>query len=127
MFNAVARSASAAAQRLRVRSALNPMLWLTGIATPMCLAAAYVFREHVNLLTVLVIAGLAPIAVTCLGFVYFALAKPEKLQSEDYQIRHETLQLIQAKTGSVALDPTSLTAIANPVPPMLPAPEKEGE
>jgi hypothetical protein len=44
---------------------------------------------------------------------------PEKLQSEDYQIRHETLELIKQKGTSLEISPTSLTVIANPAHPRL--------
>ncbi len=69
---------------------------------------------------VLVFIGMVPIVVTCLGFAYFAITKPEKLQSEEYQLRHETLQIIQQKTGQLIVDPTSLTAITNPAVVALP-------
>lgn len=55
-----------------------------------------------------------PIAVACLGFVGFAIFRPDKLQSEEYQLRHESLQLIQQKSGRIALNATSIEAIANP-------------
>jgi len=115
MFSSVTRSASAtAAERLRVRSALNPMLWLTAIVTPTCFAAAYALRDHPTILAVLIAIGAAPILLTCVGFGYFALTKPEKLQSEDYQLRHQALQMIQEQTGHGVIDLSSVTAIANP-------------
>ena|ERR1017187_6341330 len=89
------KSVVSAAQQLRVRSALNPMLWLTGIVSPLCLAVAYAFRDTQTISWVLIFAAIIPIVVTCLGFAYFAITKPEKLQSEEYQLRHETLQIIQ--------------------------------
>ena len=55
-----------------------------------------------------------PILVTCLGFVYFAIFDPKKLQSEDYQIRHEALELIKEKGSAFEIAPSSLEAIANP-------------
>ena len=88
------KSVVSAAQQLRVRSALNPMLWLTGIVSPLCLAVAYAFRDTQTISWVLIFAAIIPIVVTCLGFAYFAITKPEKLQSEEYQLRHETLQII---------------------------------
>ena len=72
-----------AVQRLHIRSALNPMLWLCGISTPLCFFFAFVFRLNPDLQFWLVIAGLVPIGVACLGFVGFAIFRPEKLQSED--------------------------------------------
>ena len=112
MLEDVGQLAQRAAQRLQVRSALNPMLWLCGIATPLCFCAAYLFQADEILRNWLVIAGLVPVGVTCLGFVGFALFRPEKLQSEDYQLRHESLQLIQHKAGRLQLPPTSIEAIA---------------
>lgn len=108
------QSSQSAARSLRVRSALNPLLWLTGIASPLCFGAAYVFKSMSPIFEVLIISGLLPIGITCLGFCYFAIFKPEKLQSEDYQIRHESLQIIQQKTGSIEVPLTSIEQIANP-------------
>ena len=108
-----------AAQRLHVRSALNPMLWLTGIATPFCFAAAYAFRFNGPILYALIIVGFVPIVMAALGFSYFAIVEPGKLQSEDYQLRHETLQIIQQKSGHQIVDATSL-AVTNPALPTLP-------
>jgi hypothetical protein len=120
MFDSLIRSAHTAARSLRVRSALNPMLWLTGIVTPICFPAAYVFRFMPTLCCILVGLGALPVLVTCAGFVFFAVKNPAKLQSEDYQIRHESLQLIQSKGGHIPLDSASITAIANPAAPALP-------
>ncbi len=103
-----------AAIKLHVRSALNPMLWLCSIATPFCLFFAYLFRDYSVFSIVLIVVGLFPVVITCLAFIGFAIFRPEKLQSEDYQIRHESLQVIQSKTGRIQLSPTSIEAIANP-------------
>lgn len=103
-----------AAQKLHVRSALNPMLWLSAISTPLCLTFAYVFKEIPEVRNWLLWIGLTPIGVTCLGFIGFAIFRPEKLQSEEYQIRHESLQIIQQKSGRIAIPATSIEAIANP-------------
>jgi len=54
------------------------------------------------------------VLATILGFFYFMIFAPDKLQSEDYQIRHETLELIKQKGSSVEIEPSSLHAIANP-------------
>lgn len=107
-----------AAQRLHVRSALNPILWLCAIATPTIFLFGYLFKDQPQICVALLIAGFIPVGVACLGFAYFALAKPEKLQSEDYQIRHESLQIIQQK-GKKAISLSSVAAIANPAAPRL--------
>lgn len=108
-----------AATKLHVKSALNPLLWLTAIATPLCFIGAYFFQTFSPVFEILVVTGIFPIVVTCFGFVYFAIFKPEKLQSEDFQIRHESLQLIQQKSGEIAILASSLEQIVNPTAPRL--------
>jgi hypothetical protein len=115
VFERVAGRAQSAASQLRVRSALNPMLWLCGIVSLPCFFIAYLLRGIEPLATIIAYVGIAPVATTILGFLYFMIFAPEKLQSEDYQLRHETLELIRQKGSSVAIAPSSLEAIANPV------------
>jgi hypothetical protein len=107
--------AQSAASRLRVKSALNPMLWLCAIIGLPCLVLSYFVRGTEPLATALVWFGGATIGATILGYFYFMLFAPEKLQSEEYQLRHEAFELIKQKGSSVEISPSSLEAIANPV------------
>lgn len=68
-------------------------------------------------------AAVTPVTITCVLAVYFAVFRPEKLQSEEYQIRHEALELIKEKGSRVEISPASLEVIANPVHQQL-APRK---
>ena len=81
--------------------------------TPERMFTAYFFDEPLK--TVLVYVGLTPIAITCLGFGYFAIVNPDKLQSEEYQIRHEAMQVLQVKSGSIEVSAASLNEIAGTV------------
>jgi hypothetical protein len=103
-----------AAKKLSVRSALNPMLWLSAIAMSGCFAAAVVFRADPAILHFLIGAGCVPAAIACLGFVYFALFRPDSLRSEDYLIQQSTLQLVQSKAGPLTVDVVKIEALANP-------------
>jgi len=123
----VVQNTQSAVQKLHVRSALNPMLWLCGIAIPLCLGGAYLFKEFDFIRNLFAIMGVIPIIIACAGFIYFAYFKPEKLQSEDYQLRHESLQMIQQKGGRIILDPASIEAIANPAGRQLPPERQERE
>jgi len=49
-----------------------------------------------------------------IGFIYFMITAPQRLQSEDYQIRHEALQLMYQKGSRTPIEPSSVVAIANP-------------
>ena len=111
LIQAVARLSQGAAQRLQVRSALNPLLWLSVSVGIICLSFAYVFRDYVFLRNLLAVFGCLPGGVSCLIGVYFAMKHPEKLQSEDYQIKQQTLHVIEQKAGSIKLAPAALESI----------------
>jgi hypothetical protein len=99
--------------KLRVRSALNPVLWLCAIITVPCLfCMPFVPRPP----TWLVFLGCAPVATAVFGFLFLLFFDRDKLQSEDYQIRKRSLELIQQKGEAeprlVRAD--AIEAIANP-------------
>lgn len=114
-FERFAANTQSAASKLRVKSALNPMLWLCAIASIPCYVLAYFAKDTQPLESFLLYAGTAPIVATTIGFLYFMIRAPEKLQSEEYQLRHESLQLIKQKGSSIEISPSSLEAIANPL------------
>lgn len=114
MNERLGQHSQAAAKKLQVKSALNPLLWLTAISAPIFISGAYFFRDHNVVLGFLILGAVLPVTFSCLGFVYFAIYKPEKLQSEDYQIRHESLRLIQQKSGQLETAVSSLDQIVNP-------------
>lgn len=101
--------------RLKVKSALNPALWLCAIVFGPCVVVAMVLilcgKEVPNWLIVIAI---APIACAVIGFLYLLFFDSDKLQSEDYQIRKRTLELIQEKGNEFPILGTSITSIANP-------------
>lgn len=119
-FERMVGRVSNAAGLLRVRSSLNPMLWLCGIVSPSAFFGAWLLSGDPELSRTLVYVGAAPILATCLGFFYFALFRPGNLQSEEYQIRHQALEIIRQKGRSIEVRPSSLEAIANPKLPLLP-------
>jgi len=114
-----------ASARLRVRSALNPLLWLCGIVSPTCFAFGLYFTGAIQIW--LVLAGIVPILFTCFVASYFTVKKPEKLQSEDYQLRKQALELIQQKGTRFSIEAASVEAIANPQLPALPGHAEEGQ
>jgi hypothetical protein len=88
---------SAIGGKLRVRSALNPMLWLCFvISMPGTLLLAVVDSFPIWA----VIAILLPIVVACTGYIILLLKDPDKLQSEEYQINKQLLELALEKGAS---------------------------
>ena len=114
----IARNIVANAQtisaRLRVSSAVNPMLWMSGLVGLPCLGMGACMRDYSGLSWTLIALGAVTIIVTLLAYIYLLFRDPAKLQSEDYQIRHEALELIREKGSPDAINPASLEAIANP-------------
>jgi hypothetical protein len=63
---------------------------------------------------ILVIAGVSPIGLLAIVGIYLAIFRPEKLRSEEYQLRRQTLELIHEKGGKIRVDPASLQSIVIP-------------
>ncbi len=84
-------SAGNAVARIEQRSAMNPMLWLTGILVPCFLIAAYAFMEQTEIFHLCVYAALGVAGIAVLVYVYLLLAKPEKLQSEEFQLKQAAI------------------------------------
>jgi hypothetical protein len=119
VFSKFGQYAQVAASRLSVKSALNPFLWLSGITTPVFLGAAWALSAHPAAMAVMLVMGALPVLVTCGVGVRFAVLDPSKLQSEDYQLREHTLQIIEQQSHGVIADGNTLVAIANPALPPL--------
>jgi hypothetical protein len=90
------------------------MLWMSAVVGLPCLGMGVWARDDIWLSGILVTLGSVTIVVTLFAYIYLLFRDPAKLQSEDYQIRHEALQFIREKGSPVDINPTSLEAIANP-------------
>lgn len=66
------------------------------------------------LLVLLAVIATAPIFVTVAGVVYFMLTDPDKLQSEEYQIKARVLEYIEEKGGVSEDERRVIEAISNP-------------
>ena len=108
------------AERVRVRNIMNPTLWLCGISTPVFLLAAHIFREDHPLRNLLVGVSIVPLALAVLIYLYWTRREPDRLQSEEYQLQRQEMQLLQQKTGVAVIDPSTVPVIANPRKPTLP-------
>ena len=108
----VTRRLVEAGGRLRVRSALNPVLWLCAVVSGPVLISAPFYKSEPP--AWLIVAGLVPVAVAAIGFLFLLLVDRDKLQSEDYQIRKRSLELIYAKGARFPINPATIEHIANP-------------
>ena len=109
--------------RLTVRSALNPILWLCFIVTLPALVAIPFAGPYTTLLTIL---SVAPVSTAIFGFLFLLFFDRDKLQSEDYQIRKRSLELIEQK-GEKSVPATDIELTTNPEYLALPPAEEEHE
>jgi hypothetical protein len=122
----ISHTAESAAMHLRVRSALYPALWMCGIVTPVSLVGAFAAEGMAQALFFGV--AVIPVVLSGVGFLYFMIKDPDRLQSEDYRIQKQALELIEEKGGKIPVALASVQAIANPRPKALgPGNETEGE
>src|SRR5947209_1078198 len=96
--------------RLTVRSALNPILWLCGIITIPALALIPFVGP---LRTLFGWMAAAPVAAAIFGFLFLLFFDRDKLQSEEYQIRKRSLELIEQK-GERAIPAVDVEVITDP-------------
>lgn len=115
----ISQKAIEAGGRLRVKSALNPILWLCGLITVPCVAALSYMNPPAPIW--LVVLAFIPVVCAALGFLFLLIMDRDKLQSEDYQIRKKSLELIQQKGDALPIASTSIEAIANPIYDALPS------
>lgn len=99
--------------RLSVKSALNPILWLCAIITIPSLIAVPFVDKTPNWLIILII---APVLTAILGFLFLLIFDRDKLQSEEYQLKKRSLELIQIKGQEKPniIDVEQVSAIINP-------------
>lgn len=97
--------------RLYVRSALNPLLWLTGVTGVLGLIGAITIAPPVQYAMV-VFMFIGPIT-TVAAYRHFVRRDPENLRSESFVLRKMTLGMIEEKGGAIPLKETSVEAIAN--------------
>lgn len=121
--DAIASRIMDAGARLRVRSALNPILWLSAIVSIPAMVVASRYPGPAP--TWLVVLAFLPVSAAVLGFLVLLAFDRDKLQSEDYQLRKRSLDLIQQKGDPFPVAPASLHAITNPERPRLGAGDEE--
>lgn len=120
----LSQSATEALIKLRVRSALNPGLLLSGVISVPSLILAYFSSGGFQI--ALTILAFIPVLTTCGALLYFMVRDADKLQSEEYQIQKRALDIIEQKGGPLTLSPASLDSIANPSLKRLPSGADEG-
>ena len=83
-----------AVAQLRVRGALTSGLWLVIVVSVILLPAAYAFQPHPWILGLLIGVVVVVILVVLAAFLYLIVKNPDRLQSEQYQVQAQALNII---------------------------------
>jgi len=83
--------------KLRVKSALNPILWLCLIISVP--GTAFAIRTETQP-TWLIILIFIPVILAAIGFLFLLIFDRDKLQSEEYQIKKQSLEIYQKGLSS---------------------------
>ena len=78
---------------VRVRSVVNPLLWLVGLTMPFSVLAAVLVDGQLLKLIFLGFSGIS-IVSTLIAYFIFMFRDPDRLQSEEYQLRQRELRMI---------------------------------
>ena len=107
----VIRSAIDRAGVIRVRNAMNPLLWLSPISATICWTAAYVFREDQILKYGFAGLGALPILASLVAYFLYFLLDRDRLQSEEFVLKQREQTLIYRKGANAeVVDPARETA-----------------
>ncbi|PYR45938.1 MAG: hypothetical protein DMF89_23635 [Acidobacteria bacterium] len=107
-----------AIRSIKVKSALNPLLWLCVITIP-CYSAAIFLREFSGERIALLCVGSLPIVAAVFIAIYWAIKKPALLQSEHFQLMEQSLRMLQGQRLHETVSPEAVVALMNPTPPPL--------
>jgi len=89
---------------VRVRNALNAMLWLCALCLLSSLIGLYFFRDDPELKYLL--AGLLslPVLATTVCYFWFMFREPNRLQSEEFVLRQQELSVERKSDTSLSVD-----------------------
>jgi hypothetical protein len=79
---------------VKVDNALNPLLWLTAVVTPVSAVLA-AFVANPALATAFLLLAAIPVALVALAYFLFLFRDPDRLQSEEYQLKQQQIELFQ--------------------------------
>jgi hypothetical protein len=79
---------------VKVDNALNPLLWLTAVVTPVSAVLA-AFTTNPTLASAFFWLAASPVALSALAYFLFLFRDPDRLQSEEYQLKQQQIELFQ--------------------------------
>jgi hypothetical protein len=98
---------------VRRKNAVEPAAWLCAIVSLPCFFWAIRTSSKPVQIALFVI-GVVPIALFVGAYLYFMITDPDRLHSEEFQLKSRSLSAVEAKGGVLEINPVDLTV--NPIP-----------
>ena|ERR1700733_9320300 len=93
---------------VRRKNAIQPCAWFCALISVPCFYWSTVTADK-TLRIVLVVIGLIPIALFCFAYIYFMITDPDRLHSEEFQLKSRSLAAVESKGGALVINPIDLT------------------
>ena len=84
-----------------VGSAINPLLWLTGLVSPLSLVLSVCRRTWQR--AAMFLLGVVPVAITIAVYVRFMIRDPDRLQSEEFRLRQRALKMLYKRGANTEI------------------------
>ncbi len=98
---------------IKHKTIVQPLLWLCGTFGLGCFVLAATVKdpwlEHG-----LFVVGIVPLALLAFAYIYFMFRDPDRLHSEEFQLKRRSLSMVETKGGEIAVLPVDLST--NPFP-----------
>lgn len=102
------------ASKLTVNSAIKPLLVACLFLIPFFLIGAFYFKDNIILCIILFIMAIIFSISLLVSYFYLLIKMPEKLQSEDYQIKHQAMKIYEMQHDKICPTEKGMINIANP-------------
>lgn len=99
----IVRAAASGVDTVRViRTAINPLLWLVGITTPLALVLGFLTPDPAARVFLFGFAA-AIVAASFVAYFVILFRDPDRLQSEEYRLRQRALQMLYKQGASAEI------------------------
>src|ERR1700747_1038651 len=90
------------------RTVVQPLLWLCGTLTLGCFLILLWVKDFWLQLGIFLV-GLIPIVLFVFAYVYFMFKDPDRLHSEEFQLKRRSRSMVESKGGKIAILPVDLS------------------
>jgi hypothetical protein len=104
---------------IKHKTVVQPLLWLCGTFSLGCFLIL-LFVKDLWLQRGIFLVGLSPVVLFIFAYTYFMFKDPDRLHSEEFQLKRRSLGIVESKGGTVSILPVDLSTNPYVEPKLLP-------